>query len=306
MQNGLYGERLGRPFKIANPPALVSRTRGGHALAITELRCDAADFGLTQPLPVDDAYLIVVHTAAVRRHELWLGGELVNSQPARPDDVCICDLKQGAAAYLADPFRLLAFYLPRSAITEVGEELGRRSTTDLVYDPRRHVNDPILANLGQSLAPFLLASTEVNQLYVDHVLLAFRSHLAVAYGGAKVPSASHRGGLAPWQSRRAQDLLRENLAEGISLEKLAEACALSPSAFLRGFRKSTGLPPHQWLLTQRVDRAAALMRKAELPLSEIALSSGFSDQSHFTRIFSQQMGISPGAWRRAQSSKAWS
>lgn len=301
MQNGLYGERLGRSFRIANPPTLVSRTQGGSHLAVTELRCDTADFGMSDPLPSDDAYLVVVNAMAVARQELWVDGELVNSGSARADDMHFCDLQRSPMAFMVDPFRLLAFYVPRAAIREVGEDIGRGSVSDFAYDPKGPVNDPIVANLGQSLAPFLSGATGVNQLYVDHILLALRSHLAVTYGGLRVPNASHQGGLAPWQRRRSQEMLNAHLTEGISLDRLALACSLSPSAFRRAFRKSTGLPPHQWLLAQRVDRAATLLRQGELPLSEIALSSGFSDQSHFTRVFSQQMGVSPGAWRRAQS-----
>lgn len=304
LQQGLYGERLGRSFRIEKPPTLVSRTRGGCRLAVTELRCDTAEFGLSGPFPAEDAYLVVVHAIAVRHQEWWLGGQLVSAGSARPGDMYFCDLQRSPMVCMDDPFRLLAFYLPRAAIKEVGEELGRGSTTDFMHDPGKSFNDPIIANLGQSLAPFLSTMAGVNQLCVDHILLALRSHLAVTYGGLRMPATSNRGGLAPWQRRRAQDMLHAHLTEGITLDRLAQACSLSPSAFLRAFRKSTGLPPHQWLLARRVDRAAALMRQGELPLSEVALSSGFSDQSHFTRVFSQRMGVSPGAWRRAQSASS--
>jgi transcriptional regulator GlxA family with amidase domain len=58
------------------------------------------------------------------------------------------------------------------------------------------------------------------------------------------------------------------------------------------------LPPHQWLLRQRVNTAKQLMGVRDLPLSEIAISAGFANQSHFTRVFSQIVGASPAAWRR--------
>jgi AraC family transcriptional regulator len=303
LENGMYGERLGRSFRVAAPPTLTCQTHGGHTLALTELRCDRSDFGLSEPMPLNDAYLIVVNAIPVKRQELWLGGQLVNSGPSRAGDMSFYDLRISPVAYLGDPFRLLAFYVPIAAITEIGIELGGKSTTDFVYDPHCYLADPVVANLGQSLEPFLAAATVPNQLYVDHILLAMRSHLAVAYGGLRVPSSLNRGGLAPWQRRRAHDLLHSHLIEGISIERLADSCSLSTSAFLRAFRKSTGLPPHQWLLARRVERASQLMSQGELALAEIALSTGFSDQSHFTRVFSQRMGVSPGVWRRAQSAQ---
>ncbi|MDI3566837.1 helix-turn-helix transcriptional regulator [Bradyrhizobium sp. Arg816] len=58
------------------------------------------------------------------------------------------------------------------------------------------------------------------------------------------------------------------------------------------------LSPHKWLLKRRVDQAKSLLRDRTLPLSDVALSCGFNDQSHFTRFFAKLTGVTPGAWRR--------
>ena len=82
------------------------------------------------------------------------------------------------------------------------------------------------------------------------------------------------------------------------MTQIAAEFELSVSHFSRAFRISTGLPPHKWLLRQRVKAAKQLMTIRDLPLSEIAMSAGFANQSHFTRVFSAMVGVSPGAWRR--------
>ena len=82
------------------------------------------------------------------------------------------------------------------------------------------------------------------------------------------------------------------------MQQIAAEFDLSVSYFSRAFRTSTGLPPHQWLLRQRVNAAKQLMTVRDLPLSEIAISAGFANQAHFTRVFSALAGVSPGAWRR--------
>ena len=87
-------------------------------------------------------------------------------------------------------------------------------------------------------------------------------------------------------------------AESFPCNKIAAEFGLSVSHFSRAFRISTGLPPHQWLLRQRVKAAKQLMTVRDLPLSEIAISAGFANQSHFTRVFSAAVGVSPAAWRR--------
>jgi transcriptional regulator GlxA family with amidase domain len=106
--------------------------------------------------------------------------------------------------------------------------------------------------------------------------------------------------LAPWQERRAKELLMADLSGDLSLPDLAHACCLSTSHFSHAFRQTIGCPPHQWLLAQRVERAKQLILNTRQPLSEIALATGFADQSHFTRVFTQRVKASPAAWRRAQ------
>ncbi|MET4513707.1 AraC-like DNA-binding protein [Bradyrhizobium sp. I1.7.5] len=98
--------------------------------------------------------------------------------------------------------------------------------------------------------------------------------------------------------KRACDRLDSDLSGKVALEQIATELGLSVSHFSRAFRISTGLPPHQWLLRQRVKAATQLMTVRNLPLSEIAISAGFANQSHFTRVFTQMVGVSPGAWRR--------
>jgi AraC-like DNA-binding protein len=106
------------------------------------------------------------------------------------------------------------------------------------------------------------------------------------------------GGLAKWQERRAKEVIVARLDSKLSVVEIADACGLSVSHFTRAFQQSTGLSPHQWLTERRIERAQSLIRNVELPLSEIAISCGFADQSHFTRVFTGVVGKSPGAWRR--------
>jgi AraC family transcriptional regulator len=129
-------------------------------------------------------------------------------------------------------------------------------------------------------------------------MLALTAHVAQAYGGLRPGSRPARGGLAPWQVKRACERLDSDLGGKLSLQQIAAEFDLSVSHFSRAFRNSTGLPPHQWLLQQRVKAAKQLMTVRDLPLSEIAMSAGFANQSHFTRVFSAVVGVSPGTWRR--------
>jgi AraC-like DNA-binding protein len=100
------------------------------------------------------------------------------------------------------------------------------------------------------------------------------------------------------QEARAKDMLLAKSQGNVSIEEIASACNLSRSYFIHAFRETTHRTPHQWLLERRIDRARDLLKHSDYSLSEIAIACGFSDQSHFTRIFSQWVGVPPGAWRR--------
>jgi len=116
--------------------------------------------------------------------------------------------------------------------------------------------------------------------------------------GTPPPPAEPRGGLAPWQLRRAQELLHEKLSTKVPLHSVAAACRLSVSHFARAFKVSTGVAPHRWLMLERVAKARSLLAGSPMSLAEIALACGFADQSHLSRVFLRTEGVSPGAWRR--------
>ncbi|CAN5553032.1 hypothetical protein BH10PSE4_BH10PSE4_19310 [soil metagenome] len=119
-----------------------------------------------------------------------------------------------------------------------------------------------------------------------------------AFGGPRATRPSRAGQLAPWQLRRATEILLADIAADVPLSRPAAACGLSLSYFARAFKRSTGEPPHRWLLRRRVEHAKTLLRRPGASLAEVACVCGFSDQSHFTRVFSGLAGATPGAWRR--------
>jgi AraC-like DNA-binding protein len=83
---------------------------------------------------------------------------------------------------------------------------------------------------------------------------------------------------------------------------LSGLVGLSAHHFCRVFKQSTGLPPHRWQVRQRVEKAKVLMLDADLSLAEIAVATGFADQSHFTTVFRKATGSPPHAWRRERNS----
>jgi transcriptional regulator of acetoin/glycerol metabolism len=135
---------------------------------------------------------------------------------------------------------------------------------------------------------------------VDATARAIEKRLAEE--GAALPSSScvQRGGLPPAAFKRVRTYIESHLAERVSIEQLAAVAGLSVFHFARAFKQSQGTTPHEYLVERRVAHARALLEDTETPLSEIALVSGFADQSHLARHFKKRIGVSPRAFRRLQ------
>jgi len=92
--------------------------------------------------------------------------------------------------------------------------------------------------------------------------------------------------------------VEEHLGRPIRTPELASLVGLSVSQFSRRFKGSFGFAPREYMIRTRLDRAKALMRQSRAPLCEIALSSGFCDQAHMSRLFHAFVGETPRRWRR--------
>jgi AraC-like DNA-binding protein len=115
--------------------------------------------------------------------------------------------------------------------------------------------------------------------------------------GTSVSAGFARGGLPPRVLRRIREYIDDNIDQRISVELLAGLANLSVCYFVRAFKQSAGVTPHDYLIRQRVERTTQLLAGTDMPLSEIALVAGFADQSHFSRRFRQYVGMSPRDYR---------
>lgn len=97
---------------------------------------------------------------------------------------------------------------------------------------------------------------------------------------------------------RAKDLVDARYADPLTVEDLARAAGLSRSHFSAQFRRTFGEPPHAYLLTRRLERAAALLRRTDRPVTEICLAVGLTSLGSFTTSFTRAYGMSPTRYRR--------
>jgi AraC family transcriptional regulator len=120
----------------------------------------------------------------------------------------------------------------------------------------------------------------------------------------KAPSSgwpvSIRGdvGSIPWgRLRRVIEHIQQNLDKDLTLAELAAVVYMSPYHFARLFKCSTGLPPHRFVIRQRIARASAFLATRELSIAQISQMVGFATPSHFTTVFRRVTGITPRGYR---------
>src|SRR6202795_4156445 len=98
---------------------------------------------------------------------------------------------------------------------------------------------------------------------------------------------------------RAKDLADARYSEPLGVDDLARCAGLSRAHFSREFRRAFGETPHAYLLTRRLERAAALLRNTDRAVSDICFAVGLQSVGSFTTSFTRTYGISPAAYRAA-------
>jgi AraC family transcriptional regulator len=154
-----------------------------------------------------------------------------------------------------------------------------------------------LENIGWALKAEMEAGYSCGRVYFDSLGVSVAVRLVRCYSTLAVRPPNPNGRLP---NRRLKDVLayiEQNLAQSISLDEIASVSGFSVSHFQSLFRQSVGMPVHQYLIRRRVERARNLLHEGKLPISEIALESGFSHQSHLARHMRRVLGVSPKALR---------
>jgi AraC-like DNA-binding protein len=115
--------------------------------------------------------------------------------------------------------------------------------------------------------------------------------------GWAVPISGDIGTL-PWgRLRRVIEYIQQNLDQDLTLTELAALVYMSPYHFARLFKRSTGVPPHRFVVRQRITRACAILATPEPSITQISRMVGFRTPSHFTTVFRRVTGITPGGYR---------
>jgi len=189
--------------------------------------------------------------------------------------------------------------------------IARVATTSFELDSARLVVPPVDALMIPGLRAAMLAvNAELTAggiggpLLVESLANVLAIHLIRHFLGPRRLIGRSDGVLPRRKFHSVVEYIMENLEGNLTLEQMASVVHISPYHFARQFKATTGLPPHQYVITRRVERAQQLLRPCgDLSLGEIALRVGFSDQSQFCFHFKRAVGVTPGQFRTSQESR---
>jgi len=172
-----------------------------------------------------------------------------------------------------------------------------RSPSIMPYSKTTH--DNVISRLLKLLEMEMLAGGETGLLYADSLAQAVAVRYLSLNENSDQATAKQISPLPRASLRRVREYMEAHLQNDLSLDQLTRETRYSRGHFLRMFRAATGKTPHQYLTERRIERAKRILcDEQKTPLIDIAARCGFSSQSHMTRVFREQVGVPPGAFRR--------
>lgn len=207
-----------------------------------------------------------------------------------PGAICVLPEGQTSDWEITTPFRFLHLVLPdeplRACFSRIHDRDARYfDLTEIMYQ-----NVPAIA---APLTQLAYAARVNNPLSADEAVAELIHHLP------ERPKAL-RGGLTAHQLRRIDEWIDANLGSPIRLSDLAAVTGLSEFHFHRMFRASRGTAPHKWVTFRKIDTAKKKLR-GDNSIADISTICGFSCQSHLTRVFKAQTGVTPAVYRQQLS-----
>ena len=182
--------------------------------------------------------------------------------------------------------------------------VGRVAAEAFGLDPARLTVPPLDGlDLPQLRVPMLAVGAELTAgaggpLAAESLANVLAVHLIRHVSAPRQPARRRDGTLPRARLRAVVEYVEEHLDGSPTLEQLAAVARLSPYHFARQFKAATGLPPHQYVILRRVERAKQLLQAGtDLSLAEVAAHAGFTDQSQFSHHFKRIVGVTPGQFR---------
>jgi AraC family transcriptional regulator len=193
----------------------------------------------------------------------------------------------------------LHIFLEPGLVGRVAAEAFGLDPAQLTLPPLDGLHLPQLRAAMLAVNEELMTHAAGGPLAAESLANVLAVHLIRNASGFRPQAVRSDGALPPGKLRAVVEYIEEHLDGSPTLEQMAVTVHLSVYHFARQFKVATGLPPHQYLIMRRVERAKRLLRGGDLSLAEVAAGAGFTDQSKFSHHFKRVVGVSPRQFCRS-------
>lgn len=244
-------------------------------------------------LPPAEGHFIAAHLLRPCKVETRWGGHF-HRGGSLPGNFMIMSAGQDSVWNCSAAIDELHIFLDPGVVNEVAGEIGLPAfrLIDGVG-----LTDPTLGELTRQILTEIENPGVGTGLFADMMARTLALHLLRRHSTAGAHRFADRIEITPHQLRQSTDYIESHLGEDLTLERIAEAAAMSPFRFARAFRKSMGQSPRQYVIIRRIERAKEMLRGSDRDLSDIANGIGFATQSHFTAVFHKRCGTTPKKYR---------
>lgn len=192
----------------------------------------------------------------------------------------------------------LHILFPHTEVSRLIEESFDFDPAQLEFTSTFQTNDPVLKNLSRLIHKELQSGFKNGLLYVESLATAAMIQFVNNFSNRDARPLFHNGKISTTGLKTLVRYIDEHIGTKLTLDDLAAQLHMSSFHFARAFKRSTGYTPHQYVITRRTHYARhLLMREKKLPIAEVALAAGFTDQSHMNKQLKREFNASAGAIR---------
>jgi AraC family transcriptional regulator len=290
-------QSFARQFSAESIKAFSTTTLNASQILVARISGSVGTGALASFAP-EKAYLVILHLQDCVGGELWKAGQIHSTIPLMAGSLIVTHLEEDPSVLLREAHDFIAMKIPEAALNELADRSGAPRVSKLRSEARAF--DAVVHHLARAMVCAIELALDENGHFLEHISHAICLRLTQNYGIQYSHANWACDGLGLEKMRLAKELLAADLTKQPNLEPIARRCGMPVGRFVRLFRQATGLPPHRWLRAIRVQRAKELMGGSSLSLAQVAYECGFSDQSHFTRVFSAAVNMTPAAWRKTR------
>jgi AraC family transcriptional regulator len=280
------------PTWVPGELTVASPESGWNGVSVRGYRYAGSDVGIP---PMRD-YMIVAYRRGVTTMDRQIERHWKH-ESLGPGDVSLLTRAAESHWHWPADIEVVHIYLTAGALSTVCSDVYERDVARVDLHDVLKADDPSIHRTAMMIAAEAASGGLGGQLYVDALSCQLAIQIMRRHADVSSPDLGTSGHLTARQLRAVVDFVEAHLDEQLSLGDLARTVSLSQYHFARKFREATGCTPHDFVMRRRVERARRLLRNTVLPISEIASSCGFADQSHLTRVFRRRAGATPRAVR---------